>query len=155
MAELKDKLKSDLVVALKAKDTARLGTLRMVLAAVSTEEVAGKSARELTDEEVQRVLTKEAKKRKEAAEAFDSAGRAEQAAAERAEAEIIAEYLPAQLSDDELNELVAQAVAEVTEQVGGAPTQKQMGLVMKAANAKVAGRAEGGRVAAAVRARIN
>ena len=81
MAELKDKLKSDLVVALKAKDTARLATLRMVLAAVSNEEVAGKSARELTDEEVQRVLTKEAKKRKEAAEAFEGAGRTEQAAA--------------------------------------------------------------------------
>ncbi|MBP2321476.1 uncharacterized protein YqeY [Kibdelosporangium banguiense] len=155
MAELKDKLKSDLVVALKAKETTRLGTLRMVLAAVSNEEVAGKSARELTDEEVQRVLTKEAKKRKEAAEAFDAAGRAEQAAAERAEAEIISGYLPAQLSDDELDELVSQAVAEVAEQVGGAPTQKQMGLVMKAANAKVAGRAEGGRVAAAVRSRIN
>ncbi|MCE7009326.1 GatB/YqeY domain-containing protein [Kibdelosporangium philippinense] len=155
MAELKDKLKSDMVVALKAKDTARLGTLRMVLAAVSTEEVAGKEARELTDEEVQRVLTREAKKRKEAAEAFDSAGRADQAAAELAEAEVIAEYLPAQLSDDELADLVAQAVAEVAEQTGSAPSQKQMGLVMKAANGKVAGRAEGGRVAAAVKARLS
>ncbi|WP_084427618.1 GatB/YqeY domain-containing protein [Kibdelosporangium aridum] len=155
MAELKDKLKSDLVVALKAKDTARLGTLRMVLAAVSTEEVSGKEARELTDEEVQRVLTREAKKRKEAAEAFESAGRADQAAAERAEADVIAEYLPAQLSDDELADLVGQAVAEVAEQTGGAPTQKQMGQVMKAANAKVAGRAEGGRVAAAVKARLS
>jgi uncharacterized protein YqeY len=154
MAELKENLKSDLVTAMKAKDATRLATLRMVLAAVSTEEVAGKSARELTDEEVQRVLTREAKKRKEAAEAFDSAGRAEQADAERAEAAVINEYLPAQLSDEELAQLVDQAVAEVTEQVGGAPTQKQMGLVMKAANAKVAGRAEGGRVAAAVRARI-
>lgn len=155
MAQLKDKLKSDLVVALKAKDTARLATLRMVLAAVSTEEVAGKQARELTDEEVQRVLTREAKKRKEAAEAFESAGRADQAASERAEAEVIAEYLPTQLSDDELTDLVAQAVAEVTEQTGAAPSQKQMGLVMKAANAKVAGRAEGGRVAAAVKARLS
>jgi uncharacterized protein len=155
MAELKAKLKSDLVVALKAKDTARLATLRMVLAAVTTEEVAGKSARELTDDEVVRVLTKEAKKRKEAAEAFDSAGRAEQAAAERSEADVIAEYLPAQLSDEELDALVGEAVAEVTEHTGGAPTQKQMGLVMKAANAKVAGRAEGGRVAAAVRARLS
>ncbi|ONI78940.1 glutamyl-tRNA amidotransferase [Actinosynnema sp. ALI-1.44] len=154
MAELKDKLKSDMVVALKAKDTARLGTLRMVLAAVSTEEVAGKEARELTDEEVQRVLTREAKKRKEAAEAFESAGRAEQASAERAEAEVIAEYLPAQLSDDELADLVGQAAAEVSEQVGGELTPKQMGLVMKAANAKVAGRAEGGRVAAAVKAKL-
>lgn len=154
MAELKAQLKSDLVTALKAKDTTRLATLRMVLAAVSTEEVAGKSARELTDEEVQRVLTREAKKRKEAAEAFDTAGRAEQADAERAEAAVISEYLPAQLSDEELDDLVGQAVAEVAEQVGGAPTPKQMGQVMKAANAKVAGRAEGGRVAAAVRAKI-
>jgi uncharacterized protein YqeY len=154
MAELKEHLKSDLVTAMKAKDATRLATLRMVLSAVSTEEVAGKSARELTDEEVQRVLTREAKKRKEAAEAYDNAGRAEQAAAERAEAAVISEYLPAQLSDEELEQLVSEAVAEVAEQVGGAPTQKQMGLVMKAANAKVAGRAEGGRVAAAVRARI-
>jgi uncharacterized protein len=155
MAELKEKLKSDLVVALKAKDAARLGTLRMVLAAVSKEEVAGKAARELSDQEVQQVLTREAKKRKEAAEAFESAGRADQAAAERAEADIIADYLPAQLSDDELTNLVGQAVAEVAEQVGGTPSQKQMGLVMKAANAKVAGRAEGGRVAAAVKARLS
>ena len=155
MAELKQKLKSDLVVALKAKDSTRLATLRMVLAAVSTEEVSGKSARELSDEEVVRVLTKEAKKRKEAAEAFDSAGRTEQAAAERAEADVISEYLPAQLSDEELTALVDAAVAEVVEQTGGALTPKQMGLVMKAANGRVAGRAEGGRVAAAVRARIS
>jgi uncharacterized protein len=154
MAQLKENLKSDLVTAMKAKDTTKLATLRMVLAAVSTEEVAGKAARELTDEEVQRVLTREAKKRKEAAEAFDNAGRVEQAAAERAEAEVISGYLPKQLSDDELGALVDQAVAEVTEQAGAAPTQRQMGQVMKAANAKVAGRAEGGRVAAAVRARI-
>jgi uncharacterized protein len=155
MPELKDKLKSDMVVAMKAKDATRLGTLRMVLAAVSTEEVAGKQARELTDEDIQRVLTREAKKRKEAAEAFESAGRAEQAAAERAEADVIAEYLPAQLSDDDLTALVDQAFAEVAEQVGGTPTQKQMGQVMKAANAKVAGRAEGSRVAAAVKAKLN
>jgi uncharacterized protein YqeY len=154
MAQLKDNLKSDLVTAMKAKDATRLATLRMVLAAVSTEEVAGKEARELTDDEVQRVLTREAKKRKEAAEAFDTAGRAEQAAAERAEAAVISEYLPKQLADDELGVIVDEAVAEVTAQIGAAPTQKQMGQVMKAANAKVAGRAEGGRVAGAVRARI-
>jgi uncharacterized protein YqeY len=154
MAQLKENLKSDLVTALKAKDTTKLATLRMVLAAVTNEEVAGKVARELTDEEVQRVLTREAKKRKEAAEAFDTAGRAEQAATERAEADVIAEYLPKQLTDDELTVLVDEAVAEVTAQLGETPSQKQMGQVMKAANAKVAGRAEGGRVATAVRARI-
>jgi uncharacterized protein YqeY len=154
MAQLKEHLKSDLVTALKAKDTTKLATLRMVLAAVTNEEVAGKEARELTDEEVQRVLTREAKKRKEAAEAFDSAGRAEQAALERAEADVIFEYLPKQLSDDELSALVDEAVAEVTAQLGEPPTQKQMGQVMKAANAKVAGLAEGGRVATAVRTRL-
>lgn len=150
MAELKQQLKSDLVTALKAKDTTRLATLRMVLAAVSTEEVAGKSARELTDDEVQRVLAKEAKKRKEAAEAFDTAGRAEQAAAERSEAEIIAEYLPKQLTDEELDALVAEAFAEV----GGTPTQKQMGQVMKAATAIAAGKADGARLSAAVKDRL-
>ncbi|TCO64323.1 GatB/YqeY domain-containing protein [Actinocrispum wychmicini] len=154
MAQLKENLKSDMVAAMKAKDTTRLATLRMVLTAVTNEEVAGEAARELTDDEVQRVLTREAKKRREAAEAFDTAGRTDQAAGERAEAAVIAEYLPKQLTDEELAALVDEAVAEVTEQAGAAPTQKQMGLLMKAANAKVAGRAEGGRVAAVVRARL-
>jgi uncharacterized protein YqeY len=103
---------------------------------------------------VERVLTREVKKRKEAAEAFASAGRTEQAQAERDESAILAEYLPTQLADDELATLVAAAVAEVTEQLGAAPTQRQMGQVMKAANAKVAGRAEGGRVAAAVKTHL-
>jgi uncharacterized protein len=154
MAQLKEHLRSDMVTAMKAKDATKLATLRMVLAAVTNEEVSGDEARELTDDEVQRVLTREAKKRKEAAEAFDNAGRTEQAATERAEAVVIAEYLPKQLTDEELGKLVDEAVTEVTEQVGGAPTQRQMGQVMKAANAKVAGLAEGGRVAAAVRARL-
>jgi uncharacterized protein YqeY len=154
MAQLKENLKSDMVAAMKAKDSTKLATLRMVLTAVTNEEVAGNSARELSDEEVQRVLTREAKKRREAAEAFDTAGRVDQAAAERAEAEVIAEYLPKQLTDDELAAFVDQAVAEVAEQTGAAPTQKQMGQLMKAANAKVAGRAEGGRVAAVVRAKL-
>src|SRR5882724_8464147 len=106
MAQLKEHLRSDLVTAMKAKDATKLATLRMVLSAVTTEEVSGYEARELTDEEVQRVLTREAKKRKEAAEAFDTAGRAEQAAAERAEAAVISEYLPKQLDDEELGRLV-------------------------------------------------
>jgi uncharacterized protein YqeY len=154
MAQLKENLKSDMVAAMKAKESTKLATLRMVLTAVTNEEVAGNSARELSDEEVQRVLTREAKKRREAAEAFDTAGRVDQAAAERAEAEVIAEYLPKQLTDDELAAFVDEAVAEVAEQTGAAPTQKQMGQLMKAANAKVAGRAEGGRVAAVVRAKL-
>ncbi len=154
MAELKEKLRADLTVALKARDTMVVDTLRMTLAAITTEEVSGKTARELSDDEVLRVLTREAKKRREAAEAFAGAGRDELAAKELAEGEVLDRYLPTQLEDAELAELAKQAVAEVTEQLGERPGQRQMGQVMKAANAKVAGRAEGGRVAAAVRAAL-
>lgn len=139
---------------MKSKDSTRVAALRMALTAVGNEEVAGSSARELTDDDVQKVLGKEVKKRKEAAQAFADAGRAEQAEAERAEAAVLGEYLPAQLSDDELATLVDEAVAEVTSQLGEAPGPKQMGQVMKTANARVAGRAEGGRVAAAVKTRL-
>jgi len=154
MAELKEKLRSDLTAAMKGRQTTVVATLRMALAAVTTEEVAGKVARDLSNEEVLKVLSREVKKRNEAAEAFAGAGRAEQADAELAEAEVLKAYLPAQLSDDELADLVAQAVAEVASQSGEQPGQKQMGQVMKAANAKVAGRAEGGRVAAIVKAKL-
>jgi uncharacterized protein YqeY len=154
MAELKAKLRTDLTAAMKARETTVVGTLRMALAAVTNEEVAGKVARELSDDEVLKVLTREVKKRNEAAEAFAGAGRKEQADAELAEAEVLKSYLPAQLSDEELADIVAQAVAEVAVQSGEQPGQKQMGQVMKAANAKVAGRAEGGRVAAAVKAKL-
>jgi uncharacterized protein len=154
MAELKARLQADLAAAIKARESTRMAALRMALTAVTNEEVAGDAARELSDDEVQKVLARELKKRKEAAEAFAGAGRDERAAAERAEGEVLADYLPRQLSDDELEDLVAQAVAEVTEQLGEAPGQRQMGQVMKAANAKVAGRAEGGRVAASVRAKL-
>lgn len=154
MAELKARLQADLAAAIKSRETTRLAALRMALTAVTNEEVAGDEARELSDAEVERVLAREVKKRKEAAEAFANAGRAEQAQAERDESAVLSDYLPKQLGDDELGELVAAAVAEVTEQLGAAPTQRQMGQVMKAANAKVAGRAEGGRVAAAVKARL-
>jgi uncharacterized protein YqeY len=154
MAELKEKLRSDLTAAMKGRQTTVVATLRMALAAVTTEEVAGKVARELSDEEVLKVLSREVKKRNEAAEAFAGAGRKEQADAELAEAEVLKTYLPAQLSDDELADIVAQAIAEVAAQSGEQPGQKQMGQVMKAANAKVAGRAEGGRVAAVVKAKL-
>ena len=155
MAELKAQLRADMTAAMKARDSVKLGTLRMALAAINTEEVAGDAARELSDDEVRKVLAREVRKRKEAAEAFAGAGRAEQAASELAEADVLSGYLPAQLSDDELAAAVDAAVAEVTEQLGAAPTIKAMGQVMKAANAKVAGRAEGGRVAALVKARLN
>ena len=154
MAELKEKLRSDLTAAMKGRQTTVVATLRMALAAVTHEEVAGKVARDLSDDEVLKVLSREVKKRNEAAEAFAGAGRAEQADAELAEAEVLRSYLPAQLSDDELADIVAQAVADVAAQAGEQPGQKQMGQVMKAANAKVAGRADGGRVAAIVKAKL-
>jgi uncharacterized protein YqeY len=154
MAQLKARLQADLTAAMKNRDKLRVATLRMALTGVATEEVSGVEARELTDDEVERVLNRELRKRKEAAEAFANAGRTEQAASELAEADVLADYLPKQLDDVELEALVAQAVAEVTAQLGAAPGQKQMGQVMKAAGAKIAGRAEGARVAAAVKARL-
>jgi uncharacterized protein YqeY len=154
MAELKTRLQSDLTAAIKNRETVTAGALRMTLAAVTTEEVSGKSARELTDDEVLKVITREVKKRKEAADAFAGAGRTEQAELERAESAVLQNYLPAQLDDAELASLVDTAVAEVAEQLGEQPSQRQMGQVMKAVNAKVAGRAEGGRVAAAVKAKL-
>lgn len=149
MSGLKEKLRSDLSTAMKARDEVRTRTLRMSLTAVTNEEVSGKQARELTDDEIVKVLTREAKKRREAAEAFTQAGRDEQAAAERAENAVLEEYLPAQLSDAELAELVDAVIAET-----GAEGPRAMGQVMKALNPKVAGRAEGGRVAAAVKRRL-
>ena len=150
MPELKKRLRADLTAAMKARDDVRTRTLRMALTSVTNEEVAGPSARELSDDEVMRVLTREAKKRKDAAEAFDAAGRENQAAAERAEGEVLAAYLPAQLSDDELAQIVSAVIEET--RASGMPA---MGQVMRAATARVAGRAEGGRVAAEVRRRLN
>ncbi len=149
MSELKDRLRADLTTAMKSRDELRTATLRMVLAAVSAEEVAGKEARELSDDDVLGVLRREAKRRREAAEAFDTAGRAEQAGRERAEGEVVAGYLPAQLDDADLAAIVADVVTRT-----GATGMKDMGRVMGAANAVVAGRAEGGRVAAEVRRQL-
>ncbi|GAB2741205.1 GatB/YqeY domain-containing protein [Salinifilum aidingensis] len=154
MAHLKEQLRADLSAAMKQRDTATTGVLRMALSAVNNEEVSGKQSRELSDEEVQRVLSKEAKKRDESATAFDEAGRAEQAASERAEAEVLRRYLPQPLSEEELQQLVRQAVDEVAAELGEEPGMKQMGQVMKAVNAKVAGRAEGSQVAALVKGRL-
>lgn len=154
MAELKDRLRADLTRALKEKESTTVATLRMALTAISTEEVAGSSARDLADDEILAVLGREAKKRREAAEAFAAAGRAELAARERAEGDVLASYLPAQLADEELAGLVNDAVSEVTAATGQPPGPRQMGQVMKAATAKVAGRAEGRRVASAVRAAL-
>jgi uncharacterized protein YqeY len=150
MAGLKDRLRSDLTAAMKARDEVRTRTLRMALTAVSNEEVAGKAARELDDETILRILAREARRRREAAEAFESAGRADQAAAERAEDSVLAGYLPAQLSDEELGQIVAAAIAET-----GATGMSAMGQVMKTVTPQVAGRAEGGRVAAEVRHQLS
>jgi uncharacterized protein YqeY len=150
VAELKDRLRADLNDAMRARDQVRMRTLRMALTSITNEEVAGASARDLSDDEVMKVLTREARKRREAAEAFGAAGRVEQAAAERAEGEVLAGYLPAQLGDDELAELVAAAIAET-----GATGMKAMGQVMKTLTPKVAGRADGARVAAEVRRRLS
>ncbi|MBB3676879.1 GatB/YqeY domain-containing protein [Modestobacter versicolor] len=149
MAELKDRLRTDLTTAMKGRDELSTATLRMVLSAVSAEEVSGKEARELTDDDVMAVLRREAKKRREAAEAFAGAGRAEQAERERAEEGVIAAYLPAQLDDADLAAIVADVVTRT-----GASGMKDMGRVMGAVTGTVAGRAEGGRVAAEVRRQL-
>ncbi len=149
MSAMKARLEEDMRAAMKARDELVTSTLRMAIAAVRNAEVAGSAARELSDDEVLSVLTKEAKKRREAATAFADAGRAEQASKERAEEEVLARYLPSQLSDEELAEIVAQALAG-----GGFAGLKSMGPAMKAVQAAVAGRAEGGRVAAEVRRQL-
>ena len=146
---LKERLQTDLTAAMKARDELRAATIRMALTAITNEEVAGKQARVLSDDDVLLVLTREAKKRREAAEAFDGAGRAELAARERAEGEVLGDYLPAQLGEDELAELVRAAIAET-----GADNPKAMGQVMKVLQPQVTGRAEGGRVAAEVRRQL-
>jgi uncharacterized protein len=146
MAGLKDRLRGDLTAAMKSRDEVRIRTLRMALTSISNEEVAGNAARELSDDEVLRILGREARRRREAADAFEAAGRADQAAAERAEDLVLAEYLPAQLSDAELAAIVAEVINET-----GASGMSAMGQVMKAVTPRVAGRAEGGRVAAEVR----
>lgn len=135
MAELKNRLRADLTAAMKAQDKLRTATLRLVLAAIQSEEVSGKQARELSDDEVIKVLSRESRKRGEAAQIYVSNGRGEMAANERAEASVIDEYLPTQLNDDELAYVVNTAIAQVAEANGEAPGMRQMGQVMKAATA--------------------
>lgn len=149
MTSLKSKLHDDLTDSIRARDELRSATLRLTLSAITKEEVSGKTARELSDEEVRKVIAREAKKRREAAEAFAQGGRPEQAEKERAEGVILDAYLPRQLSDEELGAIVAQAVDEA--RAAGAEGPRAMGAVMKIVSPKVAGRAEGGRVAGAVK----
>ncbi|MET9429060.1 GatB/YqeY domain-containing protein [Streptomyces sp. NPDC003036] len=149
MTTLKSTLQEDLNAAIKERDELRSSTLRLTLSAITKEEVSGKEKRELSDDEVQKVIAKEAKKRREAAEAFAQGGRTEQAEREKAEGAILDAYLPQQLSDDELRSIVSQAIDEA--KAAGAEGPRAMGAVMKIVNPKVSGRAEGGRVAAVVK----
>ena len=149
MGTLENRLHTDLTDAIRARDEVRSATLRMALTAVKNEAVSGTEARELSDAEVVTVLGREAKKRREAATAYDDAARPELADRERAELAVIEAYLPAQLDDTELSGLVAAAIAET-----GADSPRQMGQVMKVLTPQVAGRADGGRVAAAVKAAL-
>ena len=145
-SQLKSTLRTDLHASMREQDRLRSETLRMALTAITNEEVSGKTARELSDDEVLKVLAREAKKRREAATAYTGAKRPELAAKEEAELAILEAYLPAQLTDAELEALVARALTET-----GATGMAQMGQVMKVASALVAGRADGGRVAAIVK----
>jgi uncharacterized protein YqeY len=151
MSSLKDRLRADLTTAMKARDELRSSTLRMVLTAVTNAEVAGKTAKELTDDEVLTVLGSEAKKRREAATAFTEGGRQEKAEREQAEAEVLADYLPEQLSDEDVARIVAEAVASTGAAAEG---MKAMGKVMGAVQPQVKGRADGGAVAAEVRRQL-
>ena len=146
MSELKSKLQHDLNDAIKSRNTVVAETIRMVLAAITNEEVAGKEKKELSDAEVITVLTREAKKRREAAEAFEQGGRADKAASERAEGEVIAGYLPAQLSEAEIKQLITETVSAV-----GASGPADMGKVMGALKSKVAGKADGALVSSLVK----
>ena len=152
MSTLKERLRSDLTAAMKARDELVKATLRMTLTAIGNAEVAGDEARELGDDEVLAIIRREAKKRAESAEAFAGAGRDELAAQERAEGEVLARYLPAQLSDDELTEIARAAVEQTAAELGEQPGPRQMGQVMRNATAKAAGRADGRRLAGAVKA---
>ena len=146
---IKEQLKKDLTEAIRGRDEITSGTIRMVLTAITNEEVAGKEARVLSDEEVITVLSREAKKRREAAEAFENAGRADKSALEKSEGEVIAKYLPAQLSEADIAAIIAEAIAST-----GAQGPGDMGKVMGAVKPKIAGKADGGLVSALVKAAL-
>ncbi|NLE18506.1 MAG: GatB/YqeY domain-containing protein [Propioniciclava sp.] len=151
---LEEKLHTDMVAALKARDSELVTTLRMAIGALKNEKVAGKSARELTEADEVAVLQREVRTRKDSAQAYTDGNRPELAAKELAEADVIARYLPAMLGDDELDALVAEELANAEAAAGEKPTMRQMGAIMKAVNARVAGRADGSAVAAKVKAAL-
>ena len=146
---LKEKLQSDLTEAIRSRAEVKAGTIRMLLAAITNEEVSGKEARVLTDTEIITVLSREAKKRREAVEAYIAAKRTDLADKEKAEGEVIAQYLPAQLTEDEIKKMIADAIAET-----GASGPSGMGSVMKVLSPKIAGRADGGVVSGLVKAAL-
>lgn len=146
---LKEKLKEDLTSSMRNRDEVRSSTIRMILTSIKNEEVSGKEARELNDTELITVLSREAKKRREAAEAFEQAGAKVRAEMERAEGAIIAEYLPKQLSEEEVKELIKLVIQET-----GANTPSQMGIVMKSLQPKIAGKADGSVVSSLVKAAL-
>lgn len=152
MSTLKDSLQSSLTDAIRARDEVTSATLRMALTAITNEEVSGSQARELSDEQVITVLSREGKKRREAADAYDAANRPELAARERAELVVLERYLPQQLTADEVDAIVQAAVASVADQ--GLEGGRAMGAVMKVVTPQVAGRADGAAVAAKVRAAL-
>jgi hypothetical protein len=152
VSKLKDQLRADLTTAMKARDELVKATLRMTLTAIGNAEVAGTEARELDDTEVLQVIAKEAKKRAESAEAYAAGGREDLASQERAEGEVLARYLPKQLDDDEIAAIAREAVEQTAAELGEQPGPRQMGQVMKKATAAAAGRADGRRVADAVKA---
>ncbi len=147
---IKESLRCDLTEAIRSRDEITSGTIRMVLTAITNEEVAGKEARVLSDDEVITVLSREAKKRREAAEAFESAGRSDRAALEKAEGEVIGRYLPAQLSVDEIKKMIADAIAST-----GAAGPGDMGKVMGAVKTLIAGKADGSIVSNLVKEALN
>ena len=146
---LKEKLQTDLTQAIRSRDEVQSGTIRMLLAAITNEEVAGKAAKVLSDAEIITVLSREAKKRREAVEAYTQAKREDLANKEKAEAAVIAQYLPEQLSEDEIKKLIQEAIAST-----GAVGPSGMGLVMKQLQPKIAGKADGGLVSALVKAAL-
>jgi len=151
MSALKDRLRADLTTSIKARDEVRSSTLRMVLTAITNAEVAGKEARELSDDDVVGVLSSEAKKRREAATAFADGGRQEMADKEVAEAAVLAEYLPEQMGPEEIEALVTATIADLGVAGDG---MKAMGRVMGVLTSQVRGRADGGAVAAEVRRQL-
>jgi len=147
--DLKAQLRADLTVSIKARDELKSATLRMVLTAITNEEVAGKEAKVLTDDDVLTVLAREGKKRRESAAAYTEANRPELAERENAELKIISQYLPEQLSDAEIEAIVVTAVDQVAG--SGATGGAAIGAVMKIVQPQVKGRADGGVVAGMVK----